>query len=205
MAKTEEQASLVHQRVLRLSEELDQDLAAIQAAGREWGLRHDHPEGVFVTAMMHAIKRTGELTVAATNDLNAVAETSRKTAQVELQRLGLANDQALLLVEHARIERVNFSQDRDAQVAKMVAKLGEDLVTGVRDWTVMRERELNRKWAFNRAVIASLIAVSIFVGGYGARLYQENETGTSGVPCKASSLYRAANGEIWCKVSGAMK
>jgi len=147
MAKTEEQASLVHQRVLRLSEELDQDLAAIQAAGREWGLRHDHPEGVFVAAMMHAIKRTGELTVAATNDLNAVAETSRKTAQVELQRLGLANDQALLLVEHARIERVNFSQDRDAQVAKMVAKLGEDLVTGVRDWTVMRERELNRKWA----------------------------------------------------------
>lgn len=100
---------------------------------------------------------------------------------------------------------MNFSQDRDAQVAKMVAKLGEDLVTGVRDWTVMRERELNRKWAFNRAVIASLIAVSIFVGGYGARLYQENETGTSGVPCKASSLYRAANGEIWCKVSGAMK
>jgi hypothetical protein len=200
--KDEEQASLAHQLVLRLHEEIDQDLAAIEAAGREWGLRHDRPEGALVTAMMRAIKRTGELTVAATNDLNAVVETSRKTAQVELQRLGLANDQALLLVEHARIERINFSQDRDTQIGKVVAKLGEDLVTGVRDWTVMRERELNRRWAFYRALVAGVTAVMIFVGGYGARFFEVKWSGLDREPCKASLLYRAPNGEVWCKVAG---
>ena len=77
--------------------EFERRIAEVETAAREWGLRWHEPEGRFISALLGAMRRLGELGRGSHGVLERVARDSRAAAVAD-------RDQARLLREQAEIE-----------------------------------------------------------------------------------------------------
>jgi hypothetical protein len=188
-----------------VADEAVADLAGLvgetEKAARAWGVRPDHREGRFVSALLGIVTWLARLVVAAAADLKAVTRAGQKLAETELATLKAANELAANTVRQARAAQTNIEVQRETLVARMVENIGPQLAGGVKDWLVLREREHNRKMARRRAAITSAVVVALVAGGYGLRAWQDTDATAALSRCVSTKIVSPTNGEAFCSLN----
>jgi hypothetical protein len=188
-----------------VADEAVADLAGLvgetEKAARAWGVRPDHLEGRFVSALLGIVTWLARLVVAAAADLKAVTRAGQKLAETELATLKAANELAANTVRQARAAQTNIEVQRETLVARMVENIGPQLAGGVKDWLVLREREHNRKMARRRAAITSAVVVALVAGGYGLRAWQDTDATAALSRCVSTKIVSPTNGEAFCSLN----
>ena len=188
-----------------LADEAVADLAGLvgetEKAARAWGVRPDHLEGRFVSALLGIVTWLARLVVAAVADLNAVMRAGQKLSETELATLKAANELAANTVRQARAAQTNLEVQRETIATRLVENLGPQLARGLKDWLVLREREHNRKMARRRAAITSAVVVALVAGGYFLRAWQDTNATAALSRCISTKIVSPTNGEAFCSLN----
>ena len=103
------------EELTRLRVTLMQRLGEVEAAAREWGVRPDHPEGRFVTALMQAQSGLADVALAAagtfdtaTGEVRLWVNTMRETEEAHARKL-----EAQASAAEAKGERVRAARPQD--------------------------------------------------------------------------------------------
>jgi hypothetical protein len=153
-------------------------LQALREAAQTWGVRPDHPEGVFVSTMISTQAGFAELALSLGEALDAVVREARATAEEELARQRVVTQQTRMaldrvsgaivgLEEGSRLAIERIEIEKNQAVAGFLDSIVPDMVRGVREALVIRERRYNHKAEWARAVGLGMLMLGLVLFGYG--------------------------------------
>ena len=201
-------ALLKGEMAVKLRAGFEERLRVLREAADDWGVKPDHPEGAFVSAMIgtqvgfvDVALSFAEGLAAAIADARAMAQESaeqqaRATAATQAA-LGLAREAARVLdVEKVRV------------TTEMVAKVAPALVEGVRHALVIKEQRFNRNMEWTRAALVGAAIFALVIGGYTWRTVQDwsllsrvSYENTALQRCLDTSKARTAEGHWLCDMN----
>jgi len=85
----------------KAARELEQVVQQTEVAARDWGVRPDHLEGRFVSALLGCLTWLGRIMQATVADLKASGQDARAAAAAELETLRNASKTALRVLQQA--------------------------------------------------------------------------------------------------------
>ena len=193
---------------VKLRAAFEERLRALREAADDWGVKPDHPEGAFVSAMIgtqvgfvDVALSFAEGLAAAVADARVMAQESaeqqRKATTATQDALGLARQAAHVL----EVEKVRVTTE-------MVAKVAPQLVEGVRDALVIREQRFNRNMEWTRAALTGAAIFALVIGGYTWRTVQDwsllsrvSYENTALQRCLDTSTARTSEGHRLCDMN----
>ena len=160
----------------------------MEEALKEEGFEEEGPHAVFVRWQRQSMEELGSLLLDAEETfgkrVEAVCsrlEESKAVGDIELGRLRImfaGGDKAIALGRQAAETAIAAGQRADQEFERSVSQIATDLssrlVESSQQWLVLRQTSRNRRDAWILAVIVSIVAVGVFVGGYVARAYQDD-------------------------------
>lgn len=172
---------------------LEDSLAAIDTAARDWGVRPDKPEGKFVAALRGGIKDLADVVLAAGSAVDGVAtdvkhwvETARETADAAARRA------------EASVRKAEIKQDEATSQA--VERLVPGILKACESAVVLRAKHrgrwLNLGWATGGAV------VTLCLLGTGAWLQSmaDQRAVTFYNRCLGAAIPAEGNGKLYCSI-----
>ena len=184
--------------------ELMEHIKEIETAAREWGIRPDHLEGRFVSAMAAAQAGLGRIAVAASKDALAVAGLVRAAADSEAERMrsSVAMVDTQLRRIDAEVRRAEIHR-KDLET-KTVASLTKAVAEKLKDVLVIRERRWNRRDRHISWGAAAAAALVILLGGYTWRGVQDRFTYATAAEawarCQDTAFMDKASGRPFCQI-----
>jgi len=169
-------------------------LRRLEVAAVEAGIESDSPLGVIMEAHKDALLYLGETL----DQLQKHAAMVRSGIETDARLVKAMLESGDRLVEGVKIQQSNLEIMREEALTKLVKTIGRDLVERVRDWTVFREIELNRKSAWKRSLITSAIALSLFIGGFGIAEYRFHKTYDALAACREKPEWQSKDGTPLC-------
>jgi hypothetical protein len=153
-------------------------LQALREAAKTWGVQPDHPEGVFVSTMIGTQTGFAELALSLGEALYAIVREARATAEDELARQRVVTQQTRMMLDKAScailgmeegarlaIERIEI--EKNQAVSGFLDSIVPDMVRGVRQALVIRERRYNHEAEWARAVGLGMLMLGLVLFGYG--------------------------------------
>ena len=169
------------QEVGAADHDLDWHIKEVQGAAQDWGVQADAMEGRFVSALLAAIAASGQMNKATIEQVHRVVADAKAAGDIEVGRLKIlfaGGNKAIELGRQAAETAVaagqRAEQEFERSVAQIAKELSSRLVESSQQWLVLRQTSRNRRDAWILAVIVSIMAVGVFVGGYVARAYQDD-------------------------------
>jgi hypothetical protein len=175
-------------------------LERVETAAREWGLRPDHPEGQFVSALMGAIDWTGRVIEAAQAEFKQMFSQNQDTAEKELERARLITKAADLALSQARSAQISLQVEQENLVYRMVKEVLPLFLEKLQGALVVREKSWNEGVSQRRYAMVGLMTLGVFLGGYAACSWQDRAATTLLSRCMAHQV--PANDRLYCDVSG---
>jgi hypothetical protein len=142
-------------------------LAAVETAAREWGIRPDYPEGVFVSAMIATQAGFGELALALAEELHDVVHEARATAEEELARQRVITHRTRLALEDARGAIENLELEKEKVTARLVERIVPDMIRGTREALVIHARRRSLDAEVGRLIGVGAVMLALVLFGYG--------------------------------------
>jgi hypothetical protein len=153
-------------------------LAAVETAARDWGVRPEYPEGVFVSTMIGAQAGFAELALSLGEALDGIVRKARATAEEELARQRVVTQQTRMaldrvsgaivgLEEGSRLAIERIEIEKNQAVSGFLDSIVPDMVRGVRQALVIRERRYNHQAEWARAVGLGMLMLGLVLFGYG--------------------------------------
>jgi len=180
--------------------EFERRIAAVETAAREWGLRWHEPEGRFISALLGAMRRLGELGRGSHGVLERVARDSRAAAVADRDQARLLREQAeieLLQVRTLKAALVVEHENVTLRMIKETLPLFADKLQGA---LIIREREWNRRVERRRFALAGVTVLAIFLGGMGLQMWFDSDRVGAFDSCLAQSF--VSNGRAYCAIPG---
>ena len=169
------------QEVGAAAHDLDWQIKEVQDAAQDWGVQADAMEGRFVSALLAAIAASGQMNKATIEQVHRVVADAKAAGDIEVGRLKIlfaGGNKAIELGRQAAETAIaagqRAEQEFERSVAQIAKELSSRLVESSQQWLVLRQTSRNRRDAWILAVIVSIVAVGVFVGGYVARAYQDD-------------------------------
>ncbi len=152
-------------------------LDALRAAAREWGVRPDHPEGMFLSAMIGTQVGFVDIALSLAESLDAVVRAAHATAEEELARQRVVTQQTRMTLDRASTVVRAFEDDSRAVIAKVEADKAAaiegflrdampQIVRAVREGVAIRERRHNAVVAWRSTLVAGAVMVGLVLAGY---------------------------------------
>lgn len=150
---------------------------AVETAARDWGIRPDYPEGVFVSAILHTQAGFSDLALSLADGLQALLEEARSTAEEELarQRVVLQQTKAALqalsgaqadMEAKGKLALERLELEKTKVTTQLIERIVPDMIRGVKEAIVIKERRYNHTVEFNRAVGIGGAMLGLVVLGY---------------------------------------
>jgi len=150
----------------KAARELEQVVQQTEVAARDWGVRPDHLEGRFVSALLGCLTWLGRIMQATVADLKASGEDARAAAAAELETLRNASKTALRVLQQAETALASSDVQRQMAVEKFVETIAPQIVKVVGRAVVIRERRYNWTVHWGRAAGIATVAGGLLFGGY---------------------------------------
>ena len=152
-------------------------LQALRDAAEAWGVRPDHPEGLFVSTMIGTQAGFVDVALALAEALDGVVQSARMAAEDELakqrvvtertrQTLAKANGVIENLDRGARLAIERIEVEKTEVLTQLVRDILPDMTRGVRKALVIRERRYNHEREWGRALCIGALMVSLVFTGY---------------------------------------
>jgi hypothetical protein len=178
---------------VRSAEDFAAVLKRVETAAREWGLRPNHPEGQFVSALMGAIEWTGRVIETARADF-------KDTAALELARAKQITKAAEAALGQARTAQISLQCEQENLVYRMMKEVMPLFVTKLCETLAQREQSWNGGLRPRRYVVTGLLTLGLFLGGYAVCAWQVRGATSFLGQCMAHQV--SANGRTYCEVTG---
>ena len=213
----------LHSTVANLRIEFTARTQAVEAAARDWGIRPNYPEGVFVSAMLRTQAGFSDLALSLADVLQTVVSEARVAAENELARQRVLTQQTRTVLENANDAILNIEKGgRDAlarlEVEKtkvttqLVDRIVPDMIRGVKGALVIKERRRDRNMEWTRALGASGIALALVVSGYVWGTWSDwgmasriESVGAAVERCQVTSKWADDKGQRLCQMSDFLK
>ena len=155
----------VETEAARAARELAEVVRQTEVAAREWGVRPDHLEGRFVSALLGCLTWLGRIMQATALALKASSRETRAATETELETLRTASKAALRVLQQAETALASSDVQRQMAVGRFVETIAPQMVKAVGEAVVIRERRYNQRVHWGRAAgIAA--AGGLLLGGY---------------------------------------
>ena len=195
----------VETEAARAARELEEVVQRTEVAAREWGVRPDHLEGRFVSALLGCLTWLGRIMQATVADLKASSRETRAATEAELETLRTASKAALRVLQQAETALASSDVQRQMAVGKFVETIAPQMVKAVGEAVVIRERRYNQRVHWGRAAGISAVAGGLLLGGYVWGSWRPDNTAIAGAialdrirQCQASPLRDERTHEAFC-------
>lgn len=182
-----------------LERELEELVADVEAAGREWGVRPDSREGRFVSALLGAMGWLGRLGAASRTSFEALARENRAAAEMELARAREITKAASIGLTQARNAQIFLQVEQENVVARMIHETLPLFIEKLQGALLLRERRWNDALQRRRYAVVGLVTLCLFLGGYALRAWEDGGPGDALSQCLEHSL--VAQGHLYCDVT----
>ncbi|WP_159013275.1 hypothetical protein [Acidisoma sp. S159] len=152
-------------------------LAAVETAARDWGVRPEYPEGVFISTMISTQAGFAEVALGVGDALLAIVERAKAAGEDELarQRVMTERTRQTLVKASGVIENLDkgarqaidkIEVDKTVVLTQLVKDILPDMTRGVREALVIKQRRYNHNLEFVRALCLGVLMVGLVVTGY---------------------------------------
>ncbi len=179
--------------------EFDAALREVEDAAKEWGIRHELPEGRFVSAMLAAIRMTGRISESSFERLIGMIGDNRDTAELEVARAKEVTRAASFAVTQARNAQIALQVEQENLVVRMIDKVFPMFADRMQKVLVVREKRINADIMWQRHLMVALVTLGLFLGGYVVRLTQDSVATELLDRCLVQPLQ--SGGAWWCDIS----
>ncbi len=167
----------LHEAVANMRIEFTARTQAVEAAARDWGIRPDYPEGVFVSAMIRTQAGFSDLALSLADVLQTVVSEARATAEEELARQRVLTQQTRAALENASGAILNMEEGARVVIARLegektkvttqlIDRIVPDMIRGVKDALVIKERRRDQNMEWTRALGAAGLTLALVISGY---------------------------------------
>jgi hypothetical protein len=152
-------------------------LAAVETAARDWGVRPEYPEGVFISTMIGTQAGFAELALSVGDALLTIVDRAKAAAEDELARQRVVTERtrqtltkASGVIENldrgARLAIEKIELEKTEVLTQLVKDILPEMTRGVREALVIRERRYNHNLEWKRAVGIGALMVGLVLAGY---------------------------------------
>jgi len=185
--------------------ELERLVHQTEVAARDWGVRPDHLEGRFISALLSTLTWLGRLIQAAAADLKAAAKENRTASVADLEALRQASATAIKLQEQAQTALAVTDVQVSKVVTRFVDSVSPQIVKQISEAVVLRERRRNQDALWGRAAGIAFGAIGLVLGGYFWAAWTPDPMAAAGAGalerirhCQATPIKDARTGEPFC-------
>lgn len=171
-----------------------------QAAWRE-GIDPSGPLGVWVTALRRSLVNLADISEKQSQGVAAAIAATRQLVDAEIKQLREANKQAVHAMNEANAALSRAKIDAEKLTLKTIQDLGPQILKEIRDAVVIRERRYNRKVEWRRASVVAVTVLSLFLGGYSWRAWQDGGNASDALVRCLKEPFAAPNGDRYCSFS----
>ena len=175
-------------------------VAEVERTGREWGVRPDSLEGRFVSALLGTTKWLGRLGLSAQASFETLGRHNRDAAELELARAREITKAAQIALSQARNAQIVLEIEKENVVGRMIDKTLPLFIEKMQGVLVVREKRLNDDLRWRRYGIVGLVVLSLVLGGYALRAWEDDGATSALGECLAHPLQ--ASGHLYCDVTG---
>lgn len=208
MAAVEQpEAVLSSEMASQLRAGFDERIQALREAAEDWGVKPHHPEGAFVSAMIGTQVGFVEVALGLAAGFEKVIADARTMAKESAKQQQLATAAAQQSLKLARSAADVLETEKVKVTTEMIKRVVPELVKGVREAVVIRERRYNRYVEWRRAILSGAALFGLVISGYIWRtvqdwslLSQTSYENTAIQRCQDTSLYKDANGQLLCQL-----
>jgi hypothetical protein len=152
-------------------------LAAVETAARDWGVRPEYPEGIFISTMIGTQAGFAEVALGVADALMVVVERAKAAGEDELARQRVMTERTRQTLAKASgvienldrgarqaIEKIEV--DKTAVLTQLVKDILPDMTRGVREALVIKQRRYNHNLEFVRALCLGVLMLGLVLTGY---------------------------------------
>jgi hypothetical protein len=178
-------------------------LRSVQDAAHEWNIRPDLKEGKFVSALLGAVEWVGRVSQAAQAEFRQIAQKQSDAAKVELARAEALTRATNATLGQARSALINLQVERENVTVRMIQETMPVFAEKMREVLVTRINDENAGLRLKRGLLAGLLAVGVFLGGYGLRAWNDSDAVGALERCLAKPLQAQTAGQtrLYCDVT----
>lgn len=188
-------------------------LDEVKQAAREWGVSPEHPEGVFISAMLATQAGFGELALAAGEDMQAVmadiverdgeavagvVASGMVLAEAEVAKLREARLAAEAALKQAQTSLRTLEIQKVTLTSEMVKVIAPGLRDELRQAVVIKERRRNRNVEWGRAAAAGTVVLGLVTGGYVLGTWDDRAMTAAVEQCELHPLQDTKTGQRYC-------
>ena len=118
--------------------------------------------------------------------------------EAEIQQLREANKQAVHAMNEANAALRRAKVEAETVTLKTIQDLGPQILKGIREAVVIRERRYNRKVEWRRASLVAVAVLGLFLGGYSWRAWQDGGNGSDALVRCLQHPFQTPNGDRYC-------
>lgn len=188
----------------KAAHELERVVRETEVAAREWGVRPDHLEGRFVSALLATMTWLGRLIQAAMADLKASTQETRAASVVELEKLRLANEVSTKVLGQARQALLGAEVEQRKLLGQVVAAAAPQIIAAIGAAVVIREHRYNKHLQWGRSAGIAALVLVLLGGGYVWGGWQSPSVAAGAVAlerirqCEADPVKDARTSEAFC-------
>ena len=179
-------------------------MKSVQDAAHEWGMRPDLKEGKFVSALLGAVEWVGRVNQAAQAEFRQIAQKQSDAAKVELARAEALTKATNATMGQARSALINLQVERENVTVRMIHETMPMFAEELRKALVIRVSDETSALKLKRGLLAGLVAVGVFLGGYGVRAWADRDAVGALERCLAKPLQAQTAGQLhlYCDITG---
>ena len=158
-------ATGIETEAAKAAHELDSIVRQAEVAAREWGVRPDHLEGRFISALLAAITWLGRLIQASAADQRASAKDNRIASAADLEKIRVASHTAEAVLNQAKTAYAGSEVQIERVVSRFVDSVAPQVSKAIAEAVVIRERDYNKQRQWGRAAAVGGLLLALVVGG----------------------------------------
>ena len=180
------------------AEELRASAEDMEQAAWRTGLTPEEPLGIWVISLRRTLTNLANLSEGEAEGVNSVVQGTRHLVDAEIEQLRQANKQAVHAMNEAKAALSRAEVDAKNLTLKTIQDLGPQILKGIREAVVIRERQYNRKVEWRRAGLVAAAVLGLFLGGYSWRAWQDGNSASDALVRCLKQPFQAPNGDRYC-------
>jgi hypothetical protein len=174
---------------------------ALNDAARRECIEPGGPLGAWVDAQHQALLAMADVAEHQEHLITGVVGGIRAAADQELARQRIITEQAQLALESARDAASKLEFEKGRVASQMIERVVPDMIEGVRNALVIRERRHNRRSEWLRALTAAALMLLLTAAGYVSGTRHDRDL-SSRLEAMGSAIQRCRDTSRWTDEAG---
>lgn len=175
----------------------------VESAALQWGIRQDDPEGRFVSALLGAIRWSGQISQAAQGEFRGLVVQQEAAAKAEFNRASELVKATNATLTQARSAIINLQIERENLATRVTNETMPLFAAKMQKALTIRVKDESDGLKFRRMLAAGAVTLLVFMGGFVLRTWLDSGQLGALSTCLDHPLagQGTSQGRIYCDVT----